>query len=227
MITIIHGDDQVSSRKHYTDIKKTKPGFDGSKVTLSEIMQILEGGDLFEDKKELFVENFFSKRKPGKELSEITEYIKKNDKRGEIYFWEEKEITGKNLSFFIKPQTKLFKIPKNIFIFLGNIKPGNKNLIKEFHNLLLTTEVAFVSAMMIRQIRLLLAVSDTKSQNKIDEIRNIASWQQSKLINQAHLFKEEELKIIYNKLFKIDLALKTGALGLSLTQSIDMLLLDI
>lgn len=227
MITIIHGDDQVSSRKHFIEIKKSKPSLDGNKVALSEIIQILEGGDLFEDKKEMFVENFFSKRKPGKEFLDILEYVKKNDKRGEIYFWEEKEITGKNLSVFSKPGIKLFKIPKNIFIFLGNIKPNNNRLIKEFHDLLKTTEAEFIFAMMIRQIRLLLAVCDTKSQNKIDEIKNIASWQQSKLLTQAAYFNEESLKDIYNKLFMIDLGQKTGTLGLSLIQSIDMLLLEI
>ena len=79
MITILHGDDIALSRKtfqEYRDQAKNLVTFDGEKVTVAEVIQNQEGTGLFEEEISLFFENFFSKRKPGKEFDKIVSLVK-------------------------------------------------------------------------------------------------------------------------------------------------------
>ncbi len=229
MITIIHGDDMVSSRKYFVEQKKVEKNpisFYGDKFSLTDLVQILEGGELFSDEKNLFIEDFFSKKKPGKEFDEIISFIEKS-KEARIFFWEGKTLTKKYTSLFKISETKLFNIPKDIFAFLDSIYPNNKKSLVLFHNTLKTNEPELVFFMMIRQFRLLLAVSDLKAEKTIDEVKRLAPWQISRLKRQAGYFSSLELKNIYQTLYEIDLAQKTGTLPLSLVQSIDLLLVSL
>lgn len=230
MISIIHGDDIVSSRKYFLEQrqKTTNPfTFEGGKIIISDILQVLEGGGLFGDDKKIFIEDFFSKRKPGLEFNDIISYLQKNSQNGDVYFWEGKEIPKKNLSIFPDCKVLAFKLPQTLFLFLDNIKLGNgKNLIILFHKTLATTEVELIFHMLVRQFRLLLA-SSGKGVEQIDEVKRLAPWQKSKLVKQSSYFTVDKLKIIYKRLYKIDLLQKTGGLSLSLVQAIDFFLLDL
>jgi len=227
MITIIHGDDIASSRKFFTDKKgKTSlPVLDGEKLTLLELRQLSGGGGLFNKAEALFVEGFLVNSKPGKNLDEISTFLKKN-KDFDIYFWEKKELTKKQLSQFGQGAVvETFKIPKNTFGFLDGLKPGNgKRNVELFHSALEGTSSELLFFMLIRQFRLLLAVS-TGSQ--IDEVKRLAPWQKSKLFSQAKQFSPDQLKKTYKSLYKIDLGQKTGGLTMPLTQTIDFLLLGL
>src|SRR3989338_7379742 len=113
MITIIHGEDITSSREYYIDKKKNAPSqtsFDGETLTPTEITQTLEGGGLFSDEKHVFIDQFLSKRKPGREFLEILEIIKKNNSAN-IFLWEGKELSKKQVNYFKLPQIKLFAYP--------------------------------------------------------------------------------------------------------------------
>lgn len=228
MITIIHGDDIVASRKLLIELKsknKNHVSFEGEKLKIEDLVQEFEGGDLFGNNKTFFIENLLS-RKAGKESEDLKDYIRKNSSMS-IYLWEGKEIAKAVISSLGQTEVNHFKIPKNIFAFLDSIKPGNgKALIVQFHDNLKTTEPDFIFQMIIRQIRLLLAVSE-QSEKNIDEALRLADWQKSKLRKQASLFSKEKLVELHSKLYQIDLGLKTGALSLTLEQAIDMLLLEI
>ncbi len=228
MVTIFHGDDIVSSRKSWLEEKKSgEIILDGEKLNLSVVMQVFEGGDLFTDHKKLFIENFF-KKKSGLEFKEITEVIDRNSKASDIFFWDGKELTKSNTSLFKNSVIKTFKYPQSMFLFLDSLAPNKgKNLIPLFHKTLDNSEADLIFFMLIRQFRLLLAVSDSSSKEQIDEVKRMAPWQKGKLEKQAKDFTEDQLKDIYKRLFEIDLSLKTGALSLSLTQAIDIFLLDL
>lgn len=231
MITIIHGDDIVSSRKSWLDQRKAEAILDGEKLTLTESMQVFEGGGLFEDHKKIFIENFF-KRKKSVELSQIAEVIDRNSKTSDILFWDGKELTKSQVSLFNNPVLKIFKYPQSMFLFLDSLAPGKgKDLVLLFHRTLQNSEEELIFFMLIRQFRLLLALSShchpELGSGSIDEVKRLAPWQRGKLEKQAKSFSIDQLKSIYRRLFEIDLALKTGALSLSLVQAIDIFLLDL
>jgi len=233
MITIIHGSDTASSRKYFMDEKERLAQsilIDGQNSTLTDLVQIFEGGELFAENKNFFIEQLLSKRKKGRELDQILENIHKNGDQNNIYIWEDKEVTPANIKSFKNPVIKTFKLHQTLFLFLENIKPKNgKTLIKLFHETIIGSDPEMVFFMIVRQIRSLLALSEAQPQglNTIDEVKRMAPWQKSKMQSQADFFEIDELKNLYSKLFEIEKELKTGGLSANLTQTIDFLLLEI
>ncbi|MEK7516981.1 MAG: hypothetical protein AAB583_00375 [Patescibacteria group bacterium] len=234
MITIIHGDDIVSSRNYLQEEKQKKKdsvSFDASKITIPDLAQNIQGSGLFSSTKTIFVEDFISRfKKTNKDAKGVMDFIIKNNKTCNIFLYEAKEIPKTGLFAFRGAVVKLFKLPQNIFIFLDNIKPGNpKNLIYLFHKTLeagVKEELIFF--MIQRQIRLLLALTQGWNNNgTIDEIVRLSPWQKAKIERQGRLFAQDQLKRIHSLLYKIELGLKTGKLNLTLPQAIDFLLLEI
>ena len=233
MITIIHGDDISNSREYFHELKqKNKDSviFDANKISITDLVQNIEGSGLFGSAKAIFIEEFLTKlKKTNKESKEILDFIIKKSKSSNFILWESKEILKKDLSEFKDAVIKLFKLPKNIFLFLDNIKPNNsKNLLNLFHQALDSgIKEELILFMIQRQTRILLALSDPGDNESIDEVIRLAPWQLGKLERQAKSFDINSLKKIHKKLYEIELAQKTGTLSLSLVQSIDFLLLRI
>lgn len=229
MITIIHGDDSASSRTYYKSLqKKDTRIFDGEKVTLTDIQQATASDSLFYEKKNISLENFFSKRKSSKEMQEIINTLQEHDTIATILFWESKSLTKKQLETFPKSTQKTFILPKSLFAFLDAYKPENtKQLLKLYHETLAYTEAEMILAMLIRQTRILLALTDSTSSEQIDEINRIAPWQKSKLLQQAKAFPLDQLKTLHTNLFHLDVKSKSGGLSLPLAQTIDFFLISI
>src|SRR3989344_8336446 len=183
MITIFHGDDTSSSRKLFIEQKENaqnSQSFFGEKLELSSLLQIFDGGGLFSDEKQIFIEDLLSKRKPSKEFDEIIAYIA-SIKDGSVYLWENKALTKKQLNYFSKATVKESKLPQVLFTFLDNLFPGNnKHAISLFHQALLRSEPELLFYMIVRHFRLLLAVTDTSLEN-IEELLKMSPWQKSKL----------------------------------------------
>ena len=229
MITIIHGEDTAKSRNYLFELKGKASDalfFEGSKVQIADFAQILEGGGLFSEEKNVFIDDFFSKRK-GKDFEDIISYITTHEKEANVYFWESKDLTTKQLSYFKKAQVYQFKLPQALFTFLDSLKPHSTTSISLFHTVLEVSEPELVFFMLVRHFRLLLALSEKSSDEPIDEIKRMKPWQMGKLQKQATLFSEEKLKKIYAQLLDIDISLKTGTTSLSTTQAIDFLLADL
>ena len=231
MITIIHGDDIVSSRNFLVE-RKTKAenpiSFVGDNLSLTDLMQASQADGLFGiSEKQVFIEDFFIKKKSS-EFKNIISYLQKQSKSLNITIWESKVLSKSQLSTFKTANIELFTLPKSLFLFLNELKPQNsKKLIYLFHETLKTTEEELVFYMLIRQFRLMLGLSDKKTGGSIDEVKNMAPWQMGKLEKQASFFSNDQLKAIYKKIASIDLQQKTGATILSLVQSSDFLLLSI
>lgn len=245
MITLIHGDDIKESRNYFIEQKKLKKAsstLSGENVNFSAFTQVLEGGGIFGSNKTIFIEDLFNKKRPGKEFESIINLLNSHDSF-DIILWEGKILTPKQISLLSKTAIKIFKLPQAIFNLLDNLRPNNeKSLITLFHQALKNSDEGFIFYMLIHQFRLLLALSvasdlrgreavdlvgPSKLPDSIDEIIRLAPWRKNKLEKQAKLFSFEQLKKIYNKLYEIDLSQKTGALNLTLVQSIDFLLLEI
>lgn len=231
MITIIHGSDISASRTYFISLKSASDAsntFDGANFSLSDILQSFEGGSLFEETKTIYIENFFSKRKPGKEVDEIIAYINKNPNSGSFYFWEGKELTKKQLSFIPNATQKIFSFPQTLFSFLDSLAPGNyKSTIQLFHKALENNETELIFFMMVRQFRLYLAVYEKSSTDNIDEAKRMQPWQKTKLQKLSLSFSKSHLKSLFKNLYTIDVAQKTGASPYTLTQAIDIFLLSL
>jgi len=224
MITLVHGQDNVSSRKFFLSQKdKDSITFDAESLSVIELSQSLAGGGLFENPKKIFIENLFT-RKGNKNLVPVSDVLKLNEK-SEVYLYADKDVGVRSLSNFPKFTNENFKIPQNIWSFLDGIRPGNPRNVSAFHNALEGSEPEIVFAMIIRQFRLLIGISSNG--NNIEEVKKLADWQMKKLKNQASLFGMTKLKEIYKKLYKIEKSAKTGSSNLSLTQNIDILLIEI
>jgi DNA polymerase III delta subunit len=226
MITVIHGDDIVSSRNFYKSIQTSQSiTFEGEKLTHADIEEALQSSGLFGDEKQLSIENFFSKKKPSKEMENIIATINIWSGKTTIVFWESKEISKKILDQLEHVSVKLFSIPKSLFAFLDSIKPHNtSHMLMLYHQTLLHTEGEMILVMLIRQIRILLALSDEDTTNTIEEVKRMATWQRSKLIKQSSLFSRQELQTLHSNLFDIEVKSKSGGLSLPLPQTIDFFL---
>jgi hypothetical protein len=226
MITIIHGDDIQKSREYFLSEKQSAkdPVFFDKEISLTNLTQITQGGSLFTNGKDIFIENFFSAKKANSaELKELIKHIEDNSKVFNFFFWEGKALEKSALSVFSKSAQKAFSLPQSLFLFLDQIKPSSASNIELFHNVLKNAEENVVFYMLIR---LLLAVSNHTDQ-PIDEVKRLAPWQRSKLEKQARLFNQDQLMLTYSDLLRIDLNQKTGTLGTSLVQGIDILLFKI
>ena len=230
MITVIHGDDIVSSRNYFISqrgLSSDAVTLHGVTVNLNDVVQAVEGQGLFSEGRHIFIEELLSKRKAGKELTSILACLLENQKNNDIYLWESKDMTAKQLSSLKTVTIKQFKITKTIFQFLDTIRPKNgKTILMLLHKTLETEEIEFVFFMLVRQLRMLLALFEPGDES-IDEVKRMAPWQKSKLQKQAKLFTIESLKDLYKKLLDIDIAQKTGGLALPLSETIDFLLLEI
>lgn len=223
MILIIHGDDISASRNFFLNQKnKESLLFDAVNLEVSELLQSVQGSSLFEESKKILIDNLFSK-KAAKNYKDIVQAVS-NLKDCEIILWSDKELSKKVLSEFPDSTNNLFKIPQNIFSFLDSIRPNSLSNVKNFQNALKTSDPEIIFAMIVRQFRLL---HELGSSEKIDEVARLAPWQKSKLEKQMSLFGQDKIKNIYKKLCIMDKEQKTGQTNLTLSQNIDIFLLEI
>lgn len=225
MITFIHGDDIVASRNYLVDVKKNKKAetFFAESQDPHELLQLIQGNNLFDDKKTLVIENIFSKK--SLDNLKILESKVKLFKLLDIYIWESKELSKTQLSSLGASNNKLFKIPQKIFQFVDSLSPNNSRNITHFHEALEGAEAEFIFFMLIRQFRLLLNLTDEKYQ--IDEAKRLAPWQKSKLQNQSNKFGVIGIKKAYKKLYEIESKVKVGTLNMPISHAIDIFLLDL
>ncbi len=230
MLTIIHGADTAASRKYFLDQKQPYADailLDADKVNLTDLAQIFEGGGLFGESKIVFIEQLITKKKKASEFKDLVAYLEKHADEHTIFLWESKELEIGTLKAFKKAAQRPFKLPQTLFLLLDSLKPGNgKALVILFHQTLESAELEMVFFMLIRQIRLLLALHES-SENEIEEVKRMAPWQRTKLEKQARLFTREQLLLMYHKLFILERGQKTGGLTTSLSAAIDFLLIGI
>lgn len=229
MITIVHGNDISTSRNFYISIRSKQENFeiiDGKNFDYNKLIQTFEGNSLFANEKNIFVEDFFSNIKSNSnEFKQIIDYLNKN-KVINLLFWEPKELTKTQSNSLKNADIKQFNYPQVLFAFLDSIKPNNLSSITLFHKLQEQMESELIFYMLIRQFRLMIAVTE-EGKNEIDEIKRLAPWQSSKLKKQASYFTKISLLNAYKKLYSIDYETKYGLSSLNLSSRIDIFLSDL
>lgn len=228
MLLLLHGDDITASRNAYHQAKQSATNpltFDGDKVQMTDLAQILSTGGLFLESQTVFIEQLFSKKKDTKELAAICTLLDMHEKDHMLVLWEGKDLTKKQLEYLKNATVRVYKLPQVLFTFLESIYPGNAmRSLKLFHDCLKTQEPEMLFFMLIRHLRILLALTDTASD--IEEVRRIAPWQRGKLQKQSSQFSQQHLRSLYQKLAEIDHQYKTGGSPIPLSSAIDFFLLE-
>ena len=234
MLTIIHGDDIASSRMYFMQLKEKYPEattLDGQMINLTDLAQTLEGGGLFSEDTTVLLENFITKKKTSADYKQLAMYLTAQAQSATIILWEGKEHEKTAFTPYKGSTVKLFKLPQSLFAFLDSLRPNNSSqMVQLFHQTLSNVEVEAVFAMLIRQIRLLLALHPDANKNgdeTIEEVKRMQDWSRGKLTNQARLFTLDALQTIFCQLFVMETGQKTGTLSSDLITAIDILLLEI
>ncbi|HEV2339872.1 MAG TPA: hypothetical protein VGT05_03860 [Patescibacteria group bacterium] len=227
MITVIHGSDITASRNylHEEKIKYKEKIILSPSATVTDIMQVFSPNKLFGEMQTVFLEEFLTQKKSQKEIDVIASFLLKQ-KQTNIFLWEGKELTKKQLALFPAVTVKAFAVPRIVFTFLDGILPQNtKKTISLYHQVLQHEDAPYVLFMLMRQVRLVLAVCD-KTIAEITEVKRLAPWQLSKLKKQANAFTQDQLLALHEKLFQLELGQKTGGLVMSLEKELDLFLLS-
>jgi len=233
MITLIHGSDTAFSRKYFLAEKQKFADatiLNAEQINLTDLTQLFDGGGLFGEVKYIFIEELFAKQKKNPNFKDILKYLERKAEDNDIYLWEGKDLEQTTLKQFKNALIKPFKLPQTLFQLLDAVKPGNgKILIKLFHQTITTTEPEMIFFMLVRQFRILLALTNTNKQtsDSIDELKRLAPWQKAKLEKQTKMFDITRLLDLHKKLFQIEINQKTGNLTNSLISAIDFFLLEV
>lgn len=184
------------------------------------IHQIIYGNaSLFSDKVAYFCESVLSKAPNRKLLKEA--YA---DPHINLSIWEgaleQKDIK----KYFPQAHIRAFQLPINLWKFLDALAPGHAPaLIRNKNMVLQNVEEPMLLYMMQRRIKDLILV-----QKGVDGKRQLASWQKQNVYKQGLRWgttlksRLQNLHKMYNKLYDIEVGLKTGTLPYSVNQALDI-----
>lgn len=227
MITIFHGEHTPSS---YEAVQKEKEKYkgkeqitlNGDSLTRADLEVALTGNTLFSEEKIIIIEGLLSAR-PSKRKDEAIEYISKEEETA-ILLYDDKEVSAVQLKKFPKVKATNFKPPQSIFTFVDGIsKENKKNTILKFHELIKGEPPEIVYTMIVRQFRNLMLVKEANPKY----LGGLQPWMMSKYRLQANQFTLNELLILYRKLLDIDYKIKSGLTPLSLSELLDIFLIQL
>ncbi len=227
MITIICGEDVISSRNYFNCLKSDfiKKGFVTKEILPQEAVELTPQSSnnlsLFNEKTVFITSSLdkyikkFSRSEKGKEIQKKLENLVKAEDLF-LVSWED-AVSLYNLKLKKTGSVKEFKPSASIFNLLDSCYPGN---LKTFFNQLTilkeTSDEQFIFIMLCRHIRTLILAS-----NNI--LSGIAPWQKYKLIGQANKWPINKLLGFYEGLHKIDISLKSGGSYRGIKESLDIL----
>ncbi len=227
MLKIIHGENQVASRKKLSELvseaKKQNQeivSLEAEKMDRAKLESTLLSDSLFGGSKILVIECLHSLPK-SKKKDEFIDLI--SSASIDIILWEKKLLT--KTDFKKLPSTAPvfeFKITVKLWSLLDHLStnPKNKNAILKLLKESVESDGAeFVFLMILRQIRMLIQVKE-------EQTLKMAPFMLSKLRSQAREFTLEKLLQIHQQLYQIDQKQKQSASLLSLAAELDLLLLN-
>jgi len=206
-ITLIHGEDIIRSRERFGTIISAikKRGWEVSRTPLNpgeSLAGFVRTGFLFASES-LFVIDDIKKIKK-KDLDWLHKNHAAFDVNLLIY------ANGEASRAFIgglpkNSRIESFDLPRELFLFLESLFPGNSaNALKLFHSLLKENSAAFIFTMMARQFRDMYWVS--KDSNSI----GYPAWRIAKLKSQVAKFKPGQIEKTLEDFSEIDIKNKTS-----------------
>jgi len=139
MIYIFHGDNQLESRKSFSDhLDQNKNTdifrLDSKNIDIDKVNMFLQESSLFNTKKILSISNLFTTNKSI--LDQINKLINQV-KIVDVVIWQDKTLTPTQLKTFKNAQVKNFPLDNKLFTCLNAIKPKNiTKIIPLYHQVL-------------------------------------------------------------------------------------------
>lgn len=231
MLSILHGDDEIAIHKELSRILADANAkgiqvvrVDAKGLTLPILESMLGTQELFASEKVVVIDRLHGLVK-SKAKDELIQFIadrpQTTDDSTSVIVVENKALTATMLKKFPTARTQVFKLPMLLFSFVDALgMQPHPRLITTFHQIIATQDAEFVFAMLMRQIRMLIAyVSDGSYSG--------APFGRAKIAAQAKLFTIEKLLGLHQALLAIDIGQKTSSSPLTLTQEIDLFLFGI
>jgi len=224
MLTVVCGEDSISSRNYLVELKNSfhQKNSEIVDIVSSRIDEILkwqgESMTLFSRDQVFFTENLreLVNKKSSLKWQKTIEKIVKLKRISLIDF--EDEISSRYLKFPLGTIVKEFKPKENIFKFLDLCFPSNlKNFLISLDSLVKTIDENIIFYMLYKHIRNLLIIKSGQS------IPRLQTWQIAKLKKQAYNWEEKKLLSFYEGLHKIDISTKTSTNPYSIKKSLDIL----
>lgn len=229
MLTLIHGDDKVTTRKVLEEKKLEANGneiviLDGTKISMTDIVSACESISFFAEKKVIIIENLIGKNTL-KEKDKVISYLNNLITENTIIICESLEISKTVLTkYFPKAEIILCKSPLLMFRFLDSIGVNAKNTtLALFHSVLRERDANFVLTMLIRQIRYLILAKDPG----VNGLSDLSPWQAKKFTQQCRFFEEDHLISNYRQLLALEFNFKTGRTPLPLKELLDIFLVNL
>lgn len=222
MITIICGEDFVSSRNYFSQLRlnilPNQIVLNFNKLT--EFLNHYENNassNLFQQKSIYFLENINKQinLKTQQKLIPKIEAIHQ-DKETVVYIWEE-NVSSREIKLKKNAIIKEFKPSQTIFKLINACYPGNKlGFLLTLNSLKTSLDEYFIFIMLIRHLRKLILVKDKVYGERL------ASWQKAQLDSQANKWSKDSLLKFYDSFFRIDQTTKTGTNPLGIIKSIEV-----
>ncbi len=139
MIYIFHGDNQLESRKAFSDFMDQNNDtdilrLDSKNIEFDKVNLFLQESSLFNTKKILSVSNLFSTNKSI--LDQINKLINQIENI-DVVVWQDKTLTPVQLKTFKNSQVKNFPLDNKLFICLNSVKPKNiTRVIPLYHQII-------------------------------------------------------------------------------------------
>lgn len=222
MLTIICGEDTISSRNYFISLKKnySGKGFEIRDIKFNEIVEITrwlaDSPSLFFQKKIFFTERLNKYIK--KENQKLTADLQKIEKMKDVELIDWEEMSRWELKLKKIGYVKEFKPNETIFKLLESLYPSNRvSFVSLLDKLAQDLDENFIFIMLVRYVRNLIIIKEGEIPPRMQ------SWQTYKLKTQARHWKIENLVNFYEALFKIEVGLKTSSNPFSIKESLDIL----
>jgi DNA polymerase III delta subunit len=224
--TLIHGDNQVVSRRLLTDnIAQAKlnghevVNLNGPKITLTQLVEALEAQSFFNSNRLVVIENLHLH--PSKTtLAQILAYIKTYPGPYDLVLWHKAALKPAQVKALATFQIKDCKASAVVFDFLRALVPGRIRMwLPLFDQACQKDSPEFVYAMLIRHLRQLIMSEDPKAKG--------APWQLQQLRAQNRSFTPAKVIDLYTQLAEFDYKFKTGRLQTNLQAELRFLLANV
>ena len=227
MLKVIHGENQVASRKKLVEFieqakqqKKEVVSLSAERLDRAKLEAALLSKSLFGHEKLLVIEGLYSLPK-SKKKDEFIDLI--SSASIETILWDKKLLTKTD---FKKLPSNLenyeFKVTPKMWAFLDTLSPNPKaktSMLKLFKESVESDSSEFVFLMIARQIRILIQIKENQPPK-------VAPFMLSKLNKQAKEFSLEKLLNLHKQLYLIDQKQKLSTGLLSLESELDLLLFN-